>query len=709
MAIIGKIRQRSGLIIIIIGIALAAFVLGDFIRKGPHSNKTNYVGIIDGEKISYTDFELKVEKQTEVYKQQTGKESPDAAQMLQIRQMTWTQILRETIMQKEYDENGILISTDELFDLVQGKNPHPYIVQNFTDPQTGQFNPATVVQFIKTIDQREPDVKQQWLRIEQAIKTDRLNQKYNNLISKSYYLPKALAEKELQMRSEMAVARVFSVNYTTIDDKLASINDDDYNKYYELHKQEYEQKESRGIQYVVFDVIPSTIDQEEIKNQVYKTYDDFLKENDVKSFVNAVSDTKYDSVFHKEKVLSPLLDSVMFRSVKGSFFGPYIENNIWKMAKLVDIQTRPDSIKASHILISYTGAGLQGTFKLTKEEAKAKADSIMAVLKKEPQKLVEFALTVSDFPQAKQDTGNLKWMGDGNANFALFFNNIIDLNVGDFKVVETGLGYHVLRVTGKLGSSKKVQVAVIERSIEPSNVTFKEMYTKANKFAAENPDEIKFNAAITKQGFNKRIAEYIQKSDASIPGVDAARDIVRWAYNTETIKGTVSLFDYAAEKKYVVALLTDIREKGIAPLEQVKKYIEPLVKRDKKASLIIDKVTLALKSSKDIYNIASKLNSKVDTLTNISFFSNNLPIYGPEPEVIGTIFSMKKNSLSNAIKGSNGIYVVSLDDIKKSPSMADINMLRMQLSQMFTSRVGSELYNALEENAKVEDNSLFFY
>ena len=690
-----------------IGLALAAFVLGDFVRKGP--KKGSNIGIIDGEDITYTDFEGRVQKQEEQYKQQSGKDNLTSAEILQIREMTWTQLVREMIMQKEYDKLGITVSKEELFDMVQGKNPHPYIIQSFTDPQTGQFNPATVVQFIKTIDQREPEVKQQWLKIEKAIKADRLNQKYMNLVSKSYYMPKALAEKELQNRSETVSGRVLALNYRTIDDKSISLTDDDYKSYYNEHKYQFEQKDSRGLEYIVFDVLPSKEDKDLIQKQVFDMYENFKKEDDLKNYVNAVSDTKFDSTYHKEKTLSLVIDSALSKASVGTILPPFIENNTWKMAKLMDIQSRPDSIRARHILISYNGSNLNGNIARSKDAAKKTSDSLLDILKKEPQRFQDIVLSLSDYPQAKQDTGNLKWMKDGDPNFALFFNKAVSMNVGEFKIIESGLGYHIFIPTGKTKPVRKIKVAVIERKIEPSNKTFKEMFTKANKFAAENDNETSFNSGIQKQGLNKRQAEYIQKSDVTLPGLESAREIVRWAFNTENEKGKVAMFDLAAENKYVVVLLTSIRKKGIAPLDEIKKNIEPVVIREKKAKMLIDKINAAMNTTKEIYALAAKLNTKVDSLNNISFYSYNLPLYGPEPDVIGELFTLKKGTLCPPIKGANGVFVAIIDNINKPQNAGDFNMMRMQLGSEFTSKVTNSLFIALEESTTIEDNRLLFY
>ena len=195
----------------------------------------------------------------------------------------------------------------------------------------------------------------------------------------------------------------------------------------------------------------------------------------------------------------------------------------------------------------------------------------------------------------------------------------------------------------------------------------------------------------------------------TLPGLESAREIVRWAYNSESEKGKVAMFDLAAENKYVVALLTDIRKKGIAPLDEIKKNIEPLVIRERKAQMLMDKINAAMNSTKEIVALAAKLNTKVDSLNNLSFYSYNLPMYGPEPDVIGELFTLKKGTLCPPIKGANGVFVAIIDNINKPQNQGDFNMMRMQLGNEYSSKVTNTLFNALEECTKIEDNRLLYY
>ena len=214
MAIIGKIRSYGTIIIIVIGLALASFVLGDFLK--PRQKNINNIGEIGSKKITYRDFELKVEDQMELIKQQTGNENLTGTQLFQLRDEIWKNMTRDIILGKEYDELGLVVSTEELWDLVQGTYPHQYILQNFADPQTGQFNAAQVRTFLQNLDQYEqqkPGTKAQWQNLEESIKSDQLYNKYLNLIKNSYYIPKALAQKEYEQRNKKAVIHFFAEKY----------------------------------------------------------------------------------------------------------------------------------------------------------------------------------------------------------------------------------------------------------------------------------------------------------------------------------------------------------------------------------------------------------------------------------------------------------------------------------------------------------------
>ena len=484
MAVIGKIRKHSGLIVIVIGVALAAFVLGDFFKPRSGS-KTNDIGEIDGENITYRDFSARVDKEQELLKKRNETEILTPDDVFQTKETVWNQLIRQIIMGKEFDELGITVTPDELFDQVQGPMPHQYILQYFKDQETGQYNPSLVLNFLKTLDQREPEAKEQWLLLEKAIKEDRLNTKFNNLIAKAYYLPGIFAKREYDDQNKKVKINFVGVNYKNVSDSSIDLVEEDYENYYEDHKNEYKQDASRDIDYVIFEVSPSQEDRDKIESEVKEIYSEFLKvEDNYANFINATSDTRYDSTFHKEGTLSVRIDSIMFNSPVGTMVPPYIEEDAWHMAKLLDVQYRPDSMKMSFILITYKDTRVRQEITRTKEEAKALADSLLKVLNGNPQKFDEFVLTFSDDANTKEKGGDIGWFADQSI-LGPFNDFCLNGNIGDLAVEETNFGFHILKITDKMKDVKKVRVAMIDRFIEPSSQTFQDIYSQANKFATK--------------------------------------------------------------------------------------------------------------------------------------------------------------------------------------------------------------------------------
>ena len=711
MAVIGKIRKRGGIITIVIGIALAAFVLGDFVRKRPKDNKN--LCEISGEKITYVNFEKKVDEQLELVKQQTGKENPTTTEVFQIREQVWKNLVRDIILGKEYDELGIDVSAEELTDLVTGKEPHQYILQNFTDPQTGQFNPVAVNNFMKNIDQYEeqkPGTKVQWENLLESIKSDRIYTKYLNLINGGLYIPKVLAKMDYEQKNKKAVFRFFVDKYSNIADNSVTVSQDDFQKYYDAHKHEYEQEASRDIEYMVFDVIPSDADIKKVDEEVKQIRIDIEKQKneEIPAFVSRNSDGKYDSSYYKKGALPLLLDTIVFKAKKGDIIGPLYNDYTYTIVKVIDFQMRPDSMKASHILIAYKGS-LKDDEKITrtKEEARKTADSLLTVIKKDKKKFDEIAKTMSDDPTAKEKAGDLGWFADGSM-VGPFNEACLKGKEGDMEVVETTFGYHVIKVTGKKKPENKIQLAVITREAEPGNETFQSVYLQASTFAGENTTTEQFNKSVIDKKLNKRLAENITPMSDNIPGLDSPREIIRWAYEEKTKKGDVSkVFDL--QGKYVVANLKEVREKGIPTLDEIKTNLEPLVKREKKAEMIIKKINSLKTTGITIDLLAEKDKATIDTLDFITFSSYSIPGFGPEPEIIGSLFTLKKGDMSEPLKGKAGVFVIYVDNFTEAPAITDYTANKNQIIMNFKSRIGYDIYGSLEKSAKIVDNRILFY
>ena len=707
MAVIGTIRKHSALAVILVGVAITAFIVSDlFTGKRGGRNKIPSLGTIAGEEITVADYNRRVDENLEMQRTNQNKANLTAQETFDIRQNTWTQYLNEIIMGKEYERLGLTVTTEELYDLVQGPRPHNLIRQYFQDPNTKQYSPQMVINFLQNLDNMKPEVKKQWLNLEKYIKEDRLTQKYQAMVSKGYYVPEAFAGMDYTNKKKNAEVRYVAVRYTTIKDEDVTVTDKDYEAYYEKNKHSYEQEPTRDIDYVIFEVLASAEDRSNTRESVYQIYDDFRNTSDYITFVNSTSDKRYDSTWFKKGQLPLTLDSLLFSSPVGTFVPPFEENNTWHMARLMDIQARPDSMKAEHVLIAYQGAYKAAeTTTRTKEQAVITADSIFNVLNVDKTKLQALAYQFSDDGSAKQNNGDLGWFADGNM-VGPFNEAVLKGNVGDIVKVETIFGIHIIKITGKKDPVTKIRAAVIDRSVDPSSKTFQDIYTQASSFAGENNTRTKFETAVTNLGLNKRSATYLREMGNTIAGIDYPREIIRWAYYEGIETGEVSpVFDVGGS--YVVAVLTTVREKGTIPLEQMKENIKTFVLNEKKASMINEKINNA---GSDIYQIAREFSTKVDTNLNLTFGSRNIPGFGSEYQVIGEVFSMNEGDQSGAIQGNGGVFVVKLDRFYEPPQVGDSKVYRDQILSAFRSRMsGNPMFTALQKKAKIEDNRLLFF
>lgn len=707
MAVIGTIRKQSGLLIIIIGVALAAFVLGDFLKPGSGREAVN-LGEVLGEEIPYSQFDAKYEQNLEAQKRNQNKETLTSEETFRLKQQTWDQVVEQIVLQNEYNKLGLTVSAEELFDQIQGDQPHAYILQYFKDPQTNEYDPELVRNYIKQLDQMDANSRNQWDVFVEAIKEDRIRSKYKSLISQAYFMPDTFMYYDFNDKKATAKIRLVGARYNTIEDSLVTVTDQDFQKYYNDYKQNYEQEASRDIEYVIFDVKPSSRDRKSIREDVFSVFEAFKTTENVQMFVNAESDNRYDSTFFKQGELPVRIDSLMFNTPVGTFYDPYIEDNAWHMAKLVDVQFRPDSMKATHILVGYAGAMMAGEeLTRTKDQAKNLADSLLNVVKTGGDINV-LAKDFSTDPSAEENNGDLGWFADGSMVYP-FNQAVLTNDVGAYTIAESMFGYHVIKVTGKQDAVKKVRVAMVDVGISPSQETFQDVFTKASEFQGRATDIDSFDTLATSMGLNKRSAPNLLAMGNRIAGLDYPRSVIQWTFIEGIGVGSVSPV-FTMDDKYVVAIVTKVTEKGIPTLEEIKDVLEPLIVKDLKGDVMVEKMKEAAGQSTDIYQIAANLNSKVDTVENLTFNMRNIAGYGNESNILGSVFTMEPNVLSAPIKGNNAAFYVIVDEIDRPKEGEDYKIYERQLLMNFRAKVNNNSFTkTLQEKADIVDNRVKFY
>lgn len=697
MATLEKIRNKAGwLISLVLGLALLAFILGDFLKKRNNRQTDANIAEVLGEEIPYNEYQNRLQTLTENYKANTGKTGLDDKESEMMRDQTWDALIKDVVMNKEYDELGISVSAEELYDMVQGENLDPSILQApiFKNKQTGQFDRNLVIRYLKYIENEADEKdKMMWLSFEKELENNRKINKYNNLIKGAFYVTKS----ELAMKMDEEHKRVdieYVLNpFTSIGDSTITLTDADYQAYYDEHKYQFEQEASRTIDYVSYPIVPSKEDISKIEADINEMKDEFTKAKDGIQYVNINSDIPYEPINYKPGELEPQIDSLMFAADTGFVFGPYIvEGNIYKLAKLVAIKMMPDSVKASHILLQVK----------TQEEytkAKSLADSLKTLIDNGAN-FAELAKKYSADKGSAVDGGNVGFFTEGKM-VKPFEDFCFEGKKGDVGIVNSKFGIHIIKVTELGVLAKRVNVAFIQRELLPSQATMQTIYAEASKFAVENNTQEKFNTYLADHNeLTKKIASNLKENDKTIPGLESPREVIRWAYKSE--KGAVS-HPFELQGNFVIATLTEVKEKGTAPLEEVKDEIERFVRNTKKYEILSPKMTGA-----SVKEIASNLKLEAKTAGNMNFNAFSIPGAGFEPDVIAVATAMKEGEKSTPIEGRAGAYVFTVTK-SVTDENADENQLKTKLSSGFKNRVSYQVFDALKETANIVDNRAKFF
>jgi len=694
MAAIGFLRGKGGRIVAItIGISLFAFIVGEALHSGSSffRDSAANVGEVDGEKITTADFNSKIDINNQNYKQQYRQSTinPQVASIIQ--STTWNQVVNQIILDKEIDKLGLAVGVDEDKSMISGPNPSQQIMQAFTNQQTGQFDKNQLNTFLTNLNSAKADdpIIGKWAAFLKQMEEGKKGQKYLALISNGLYVNSLDAKDDYNAKNKLVNFKYVSLDYASIPDAKVTISDDDYKSYYDEHKNEYKNKEElRSFDYVVFDASPSKEDSALVKDQLTKLLPDFKASTNDSLFVAINADTKTPIAFAKKGQLEPKLDTVMFNAAPGFIYGPYFSNGAFKIAKLVDSRVGPDSVKARHILL------------VGGPTAMAKADSIKKVIQSGKKTFAEMANQFSMDKSSAIKGGDLGTFGRG-AMIPVFENAVFNGKKGDIKIVQSQYGVHLIEIEDQKGSSKVVKVAIVDKPLLPSNTTETAAHSKAQAFLASlTPGN--FDAEVKKEGLVKKTATDVKGVDATLPGLDNTRDLIRWAFN----KASVGDFtDEVYESGYagIVAVLTEVKPVGTLSLEAVKKQIKPAVLNIVKAKQLTDKMNTALSGAGSIDAVAQKLGTKVVPVQNIVFANPIIPGSAQENKVIGSVFGSQPNKLSKPIAGEKGVYVFVVDGFINPAPLNNALRQREQIGQMLVQRTESGVLDALKDKANVKD------
>ncbi|WP_207433746.1 peptidylprolyl isomerase [Sabulibacter ruber] len=701
MALINKIREKSGFAIGAIAIGLLIFiVLGDLL--GPNSrlfgNKM-VVGEVAGHEVSVQEFEAMFEEARNNYANQYGRQ-PSEPEMASLREQTWNQLVFKYAFEEEFEKVGVGVSEEEQVDMVQGRNVHPALKQMFTDPQTGQFNLEQVKQTLRNLGSMPPEQQAAWRKYEQDLATDRMRNKYYNLFTLSNYVTTEEAKRFNTEQNTRASLKYLFVPYFSIADSTIKVTDDQLSEYLNKNKKKFEVEEGRSITYVTVPVTASREDSAEYSRETSELAARFAATDNDSLFVKAESDTPFNSAYLPANELPEELKTQTLE--KGKLYGPFNQNGAFSLYKVMDVKEGGKaSVRASHILIKP-----ENTTPEAKAAAKAKAQDILNQIKGG----ANFAQLAAQHGTDGTASvgGDLGWFTEGR--MVPSFEKAVFGAKGPGllpNLVETDYGYHVVKIT-EPKTTRTYQIAQVTRAITPSDNSREYAFSRAGAIAANSSDLESFNKAVSSEkGLAKAEAKNIAASDRGVNNLQNARELVRWAFSEETKVGEVSPV-MTMDDQYVVAVLTGKREKGTAKIEDVREELTAAVRNELKAKKIKEKLGSA---SGSLEQIAAKYgpDAIVRPATDVTLGAANAPGLGYEPVAIGRAFGLKAGQRTAPVDGEGGVVVVELTSLTPATPVADITSMRQQVQAQRAGRVQGALYEAVRKNAKIEDNRVRFF
>jgi len=698
MGIMGFLRDRFGKIVAItIGVALSLFIVTEVVQYGKSyfNGSVNDIGQVDGETLKKDDFDKKVDQNLNNFKQRSGQASVDPQIVSAIQKNTWNQEVTRVILEKEIDKLGVVVGVDETQDMISGPTPNQMILQNFANQQTGQLDRAQLNEFLGKLRVAKSDdpIKATWSNFVTQMIEAKKAEKYLAIVKNGLYVNSLDAQDDYTSKNKLVNFKYVGLDYASIPDAKVTLTDDDYKSYYEDHKNQFKNPEElRSFEYVAFDASPSKEDSASVKEQIAKILPDFKASTDDSLFVAVNAETKTPFVYQKKGQLDPKIDSVMLGASKGFVYGPYFSNGSYKLAKLVDSRFSPDSVKARHILLSpQAEGGLPRTL--------AKADSLKKLLQSGKKTWAELAPLNSIDKQSAVKGGELGTFARGQM-VPVFEDAVFNGSKGEIKIVTSQYGVHLVEIEDQKGSSKVVKVAVVDKPLEPSSKTKSAAYSKAQAFLG-NLTKDNFDDLAKKDGLVKKNADDIDGLASAGGGLENIRDLVRWAFKAD--KGDFTDQVYEPGNEYVVARLTQIKPKGILPVDVVKKQIQAQVMNIAKAKQLTPKLESALAGASSIEQVAQKLNTQVTPVQNVVFANPVVPGSSQENKLVGAMFGSNVNKLSKAIEGDKGVYAFVVESFTSPATTLDVARQKDQMSQMLMQRSEGAILEALKDKANVKD------
>ena len=696
MALIKQITQRTGLAIGVIAGGLILFLLGGDLLS-PNStllnSNQNIVGEIAGEEITLEEFSLKVEEYKAAFQQRTGR-IPAEAELVSVREQAWQALIVERVFQEEYDKLGLTISSQELIDMVQGKNIVPELRAQLMNPQTGQFDKTQLITFLQSLETADPAQQAAWAQQEKLFAQARSRVKYDNLIATTEYATTAEAKFEHKLANTIADASILFVPYYVIPDGDIQIQDSELSAYLSKNKEKFKVGNAANLEYVSFSILPSGEDSAAVISKITALTDELKAAENDSAFVSKNSELQQPfQTFAPGDQLPVALTTNVDAPAKGETYGPFITaNSSYVTYKITDQYQGTPRMRASHILFGTEGMDDSG-----KAAVKTQAETVLAEIKASG----NFEVAARQYGQdgTAQNGGDLGWFAKAdfvepfaNATYAARSKGLLP------NLVETEYGYHINQVT-ELQATSYTKLAILELELVASDLTRNEAFRNADAFVAESGNRNEFTENATEKGFRIIQANNVDPTSRNLNNLTDARQVVIWAFSEAAVGEVSTVFEL--NDAYLVASLVSRKEEGEAKLEDVKDQVKQLVLNEKKAALIQEKLSAkaTLEEMKGVF-----IDAAINEVPSLRLSDAVLPGIGFAPKAIGTIFGLQgSGELTKPVQEDIGVLVGRLNTLTPAAEIGDYTVYQSQLTQGAFQRMTYQIMMALQELAKVKD------
>ena len=668
MTTLQRIRNHGVILLVVVGVAMLAFILGDFLNSGSsffNKNREN-VGVIAGHKVHYTEYETAKDQLTEVYKIESGSNDINEDLSIQIRNQVWQMLLMDYTLREQADKIGMVVTAEELSELCIGANPHQLIRQRraFYD-ETGNFNRFALINFLNSLAQT-PETQEQaanmqqaksyWMYWENAVRLTHLQEKYVDLLSKLVTANPLDAKYAFEAGQTSVDVEYIEQPYFAVADSLVKVTNADIKKLYDAQKEQYKRVPNRSLVYVSFPIVPSESDYAEVERLMKSIENDFQTKEDITAIVNSNSDILYDGQDYSETTIPAEYKEFAFG--KGAKKGQYTEltfaDGTYSMARLMDC--------------GYT-----------------KSDSVELILVANGEGTEDVELGWYQAHELQKTIADPAFAGRKGSTFTF----------------STGMGEQTFKIADKSKPTPKVKLAILSRKVTPSSKTYGVLYNEAKQFIVNNSTVELLREAAQEQGLSLTPAFGLNENADKVNDLKNSRGIVRWAF--EANEGQLSDV-FECGEQFIVAALTEVNEGDYRTIDEVRMELTMQATTDKKADYLINQ----LKGVSTLEEAAKLFDAEIQTAENVTLASSRMGAAGIEPAVIGTALALENNTTSAPVKGNAGVYMVRIGEKKVAEGELNAEQEISNMNMRTSYTIPYQAVALIEQNAKIEDNRARF-